>query len=257
LNAERRRAKQAALNDFYSMIFSIAARRGLSFFNFGYADPSQRDNCTEASEPYQLELYRQTALAVGADLFVGACVLEISSGLGGGLAYLDRSFKPRICIGLDHALPAVLSSRQRFGLITVQGEAEDLRLPNEAFDIVLNVEASHAYFGEAFLNEITRVLRPGGIAAISDARLLSPSDAEGWLKGSFARCGMQLRSFRDITQNVALACELDDPRREAFLLHVPRPLQSSVRAGLGGTTTTRYQQLRDKRLTYFIATAMK
>jgi SAM-dependent methyltransferase len=255
--AEAKIGAHRAAPYYYSMIFWFAARHGLSCFNFGYADPSQPLSQPDASEPYQLELYAQTTFAVGPDLVRGACVLEISSGLGGGLAYIARTFKPRMCIGLERALPAVLSSRRRFGLIAVQGDAENLRLPDAAFDIVLNVEASHVYFSDAFLGEIARVLRPGGILALADSRLLSPSQSEEWLKSSFARCGLSLIGFRDITQNVATSCELDDPRREKLLLKLPNPLRSAVRTLLGGTTTPNYQNLRDRRSTYFIATARK
>jgi len=52
-----------------------------------------------------------------------------------------------------------LSARQRFGLITVKADATDLRLPSDAFDVVINVEASHVYFGDAFLAEAAAASR--------------------------------------------------------------------------------------------------
>ena len=66
-----------------------------------------------------------------------------------------------------------------------------------------------------------------------------------------------MTSFRDITENVAIACELDDPRREALLLKVPPPFRPALRTLLDGVTTPNYQNLRDRRSTYFIATATK
>ena len=45
----------------------------------------------------------------------------------------------------------------------MQGDAQDLPFPDESFDAVINVEASHIYPNfERFLGEVARVLRPGG-----------------------------------------------------------------------------------------------
>lgn len=255
--AERKIGSKRAAPYYYSAVFWGAARHGVSCFNYGYADLSDTGNEQDRSEKYQLELYRQTALAITADLFSNACVLEISSGLGGGLDYLSRAFKPRLCVGLELAMPAVVSSRRRFGLIVVQGEAENLNLPDEAFDIVLNVEASHVYWGDAFLGEAARVLRPGGVFAIADSRGLTPEEAEVWLENDLRRSGLNMASFRDVTENVARACELDDPRREALLLRAPPPVRGALRTMLGGVKTPNYRNLRDRRSTYFIATATK
>ncbi|HUZ67238.1 MAG TPA: class I SAM-dependent methyltransferase, partial [Beijerinckiaceae bacterium] len=255
--AERRIGTRRAAPYYYSAIFRLAPRYGLSCFNFGYADAHEAVDHPGSSEPYQLELYRQTALAIGADRLRDACLLEISSGLGGGLAYIHRVFKPRLSIGLERALSAVLSSRRRFGLITVQGDAVDLRLPNAAFDVVINVEASHVYFDDVFVGEVARVMRPGGAVAITDSRLLSPSESKKMLETSFERCGLSLVSFREITSNVAKACELDDPRRERVLAKLPFFLRPAIRTMLGGITTPNFVNLRDNRSTYFIAVGMK
>ena len=252
--AERRIGTKRAAPHYYSLVYRFAPRLGVSCFNFGYADSALAD-LPEGPEPYQLELYRQVALAAGRDVLRGGCVLEISSGLGGGLAFVAKTFAPRLCVALERAMPAVSSARRRLGLIAVQGDAEDLRLPDAAFDVVLNVEASHVYYGPAFLAEVARVLRRGGIFAIADSRSMSPAAAEQWLRDDFEQSGLALRSFRDITSNVAAACELDDPRREAILAKLPYPLRGLLRTMLGGVTTPNYAQLKTGRGVYFIATA--
>ena len=162
-----------------------------------------------------------------------------------------------MAVGVDLALPAVVSARERLGLIAVRGDATDLRLPSNAFDVVINVEASHIYFGAAFLAEAARVLRPGGRFVLTDNRRMSPEQAQGWLTEAFAPHGLRLSGFRDITANVARSCELDTPRRESLLARVPFVIRSPLREMLGGASTATYANLRSGQSTYFIATADK
>ena len=154
-------------------------------------------------------------------------------------------------------MPAVTSARNRLGLIAVQGDATDLRLPSEAFDVVINVEASHVYFGSAFLAEVARVLRPGGRFVLADSRGMSAENVQSWLTEAFAPYGLRLIGFRDITANVARSCELDTSRRERLLARVPTIFRSPLREMIGGAATSAYANLRDRRSTYFIVTADK
>ena len=196
-------------------------------------------------------------LAADEDRLDQACLLEISSGLGGGLAYIARTFGVRLAVGLERVLPAVLSSRRRFDLISIQGDGEDLRLPDAAFDIVLNVEASHVYFGKKFLSEVARVLRPGGLFLLTNSRPLQPNETKEWVRRSFVEHGLLLTSFRDISPNVVRACELDGPRREAILKKLPLPFRPALRKFIGCSTSPSYLNLRNHKTTYFIAVGSK
>ena len=257
-HAERRMGTRRGAEIYYGLVFRFVARLGVSCFNYGYAEISEQRTPNETGdEPFQLELYRQTALAAGENRLAGALVLEVSCGLGGGLAHVVKTFSPRLAIGTDLVATAVARARQRFGLVIVQADATDLRLPNETFDVVLSVEASHAYFGDAYLAEIARVLRRDGRFVLTDNRLMSPQTARAWLTEALAPHGLALVDFRDITTNVKRSCELDTPRRERLLAKLPLPMRSPLRAMIGGTSTTAYANMRDGRTCYFIATAEK
>ena len=108
-----------------------------------------------------------------------------------------------------------------------------------------------------FLAEVARVLRPGGRFVLTDNRAMSPECAQRWLTDAFAPHGLRFSGFRDITANVSRSCELDTPRRDRLLDRAPFFLRSPIREMLGCSGTSVYADLRDRRTTYFIATADK
>jgi ubiquinone/menaquinone biosynthesis C-methylase UbiE len=86
------------------------------------------------------------------------------------------------------------------------------QLPFEdaAFEVVVNVEASHVYSDERlFFREAHRVLRPGGPFLFADFRTRRHAcDLEVLLR----QIGFEGK-LHDITRNVARACALDSGRR--------------------------------------------
>ena len=240
---------------YYDVVFRFASTWGVSCFNYGYS-PVSADVAADKSigEPYQIEMYRQASRAVGREKFAGAAVLEISCGLGGGLAHLSKTLNIGVPVALDRAGGGVRSAHKRFGLPTVKADAMSLPLATASIDIVINVEASHVYFEDAFLNEVARVLKPNGTLVLIDSRDLTPSDAQAYLQDHLGRVGMRLTTFRDITQNVVDSCVADTPRREALLKRVPFFVRSSLRPMLGVEGSSRYECFRSRKTTYFIST---
>ena len=135
------------------------------FFNFGYEeDPPMGLTLAAADEPnrYGIQLYHVTAAQV--DL-TGKRVLEVSCGAGGGASYIMRNLGPAAYTGLDLNPASVDKCRARHnlsGLDFVQGDAEDLPFPDQSFDAVINVEASHQYpHFPRFLAEVNSLIRYG------------------------------------------------------------------------------------------------
>jgi SAM-dependent methyltransferase len=240
---------------YYDVVFRVAATWGVSCFNYGYA-PLSPEVAADASigEPYQIEMYRQASQAVGREKFADAAVLEISCGLGGGLSHLSRTLGTRVAVALDRARGGVRSAHRRFALPTVMGDAMSLPVATSSVDVVINVEASHVYFEDAFLAEVARVLKPGGTFVLIDSRDLTPADAQTYLETNLGRVGLRLSSFRDITQNVVDSCVADTPRREALLKRVPFFIRPSLRPMLGVEGSSRYECFRSRKTTYFIST---
>jgi len=144
------------------------------FFNFGYEeDPPMALPLagSDESNRYCIQLYHVTASQV--DL-TGKQVLEVSCGAGGGASYIVRKLGPASYTGLDLNPASIDKCRDRHrlpGLDFVQGDAENLPFPDQSFDAVINVEASHQYpHFPRFLSQVARVLRPGGHFLYTDSR---------------------------------------------------------------------------------------
>ena len=241
---------------YYDVAFRVASSWGVSCFNYGYAPLSpERASATDCVEPYQLEMYAQAASDAGLDGFRGATVLEISCGMGGGLAHLSRTLGIGTAVALDRAMPGVRSAHGRFGLSAVKADAVTLPVASRSVDVVLNVEASHVYWGDAFLSEVARVLRPGGRFVLVDSRDLSVDGVRAYLNEPLLKAGLRLQRVRDVTANVIASCVADSPRREALLAKVPFFVRPSMRPMLGIEGTSRYECFRSGKTTYFIAVA--
>jgi len=209
------------------------------FLNYGFAHLDSAAHTLKLSthdEPhrYPLQLYHHVASAVDWD---GQDALEVGSGRGGGSAYIMRRFAPRSIIGLDLTSKAIDFCNRHYrveGLSFVRGDAESMRLADDTFDIVINVESSLYYPNvERFFEEVVRVLKPGGYFLYTDLRYCEEMDA--W-RAQLRSTGLQLIKEEDITPNVIRALELDHARRRTLIKrYVPKWLQSPF-AGFAGVT---------------------
>ena len=99
--------------------------------------------------------------ATGA-LTPSAELLEIGTGTGGMLhALLARGYQVR---GVERSLERIAESRRWFGDLPVQ-QVTDTHLPfdDEVFDVVMSFDVfEHIRDSDAHLQEVHRVLRPGG-----------------------------------------------------------------------------------------------
>jgi ubiquinone/menaquinone biosynthesis C-methylase UbiE len=197
---------------YYSFITRISGD-DLVFMNFGYEeDPPMTLPLEGADEPnrFPIQLYHRTATQVDLK---GKKVLEVSCGHGGGASYLVRTLGPASYTGLDLNSTGVDSCRKRHqlpGLDFVQGNAENLPFPDQSFDAVINIEASHCYTQfPRFLAEVARVLRPGGHFLYADVR---QGDGVAKWNEDLDDAPMRLMSERVINEEVARAVEKDVPQ---------------------------------------------
>jgi SAM-dependent methyltransferase len=212
----------------YQYVSGRLGEAPIRFLNHGYAvtEPTAASlPLPAADEPHRLsiQLYHRVAGAVSLE---GKRVLEVSSGRGGGAAFCARAFQPALLLAIDRSPKAVAYCGRQYRFPNLRfavGDAENLLVPAQSFDAVLNVEASHAYGDpEKFLAEAHRVLRPGGCVLLADYRLRTGLPV--WER-QFQRAGFEIRDREDISHQVVRALELStEERLELIRRFVPRLL---------------------------------
>jgi ubiquinone/menaquinone biosynthesis C-methylase UbiE len=200
------------------MTRKMVLQEDVVFLNWGYEeDPPLGIPLGESDEPnrYSIQLYHQTATQ--ADLS-GKKVLECSSGHGGGASYITRTLHPASYTGLDFNSDGVAFCQKRHqlpGLEFVQGDAQNLPFPDESFDAVINVEASHIYPDfERFVSEVARVLRPGGHFLHADFR--NRGNFHEW-DTSLGNPRLRIVSEKNISEQVLRGLRLNSPRSEDLI----------------------------------------
>jgi fatty-acid O-methyltransferase len=203
---------ESLTQDIQKFIYRYATRRldddDVVFLNYGYEeDPAMGVPLSADDEPnrYPIQLYHRTATQVDIG---GREVLEVGCGHGGGASYLVRTLNPASYTGMDLNPVGVEFCRKRHqvaGLDFVEGDAENLPFDDQSFDAVINVESSHLYPRfDRFLEEVARVLRPGGHFLYADLR--TSFGVAGW-EAELARSPLRTVSERTINPEVVRAME--------------------------------------------------
>ncbi len=222
------------------------------FMNYGFTDDSDLE-LSKGDEPDRLfiQLYNMNVRDVELG---GREVLEIGSGRGGGASWIARTYKPKSLLAVDYSAEAVALSQGWFtdqdNLEFKEGNAQDLPLPDESFDIAYNVESSHCYANiPDFLSEVLRVLRPGGKFCWTDMR---DSRTMEKMHDQFLTTGFSIESRTDVTKNVVDALDLiDEGRREMIRQSSPASLRKSFETFGGVPGTPVYEALKSGKIQYF------
>jgi SAM-dependent methyltransferase len=225
-----------------------------TLMNYGYADldsgalPPALEPGDEG-ERYCLQLYHHAAAPV--DLR-DKDVVEISCGRGGGASYLKRCLGAKSVTGVDLSTNQITFCRRVHkvpGLRFVQGAAEDIPLPDDCADAVVNIEASCLYQDtDRFFDEVRRILRAGGHFVYADIHRRCDVDT---LFTKLDRSGLVTAACQDITANVVRALALDHDRREAGVRqYAPFFLRGLIRSFAGTQGTRIPNGLADASLAY-------
>ncbi len=176
----------------------------------------------------------------------------MSCGHGGGADYLVRTFRPAEYTGLDFNAEGIAYCRKKHtlpGLDFVHGNAEELPFQDESFDTVINVEASHNYpTFTKFLDEVARVLRPGGEFLFTDMRF--SEDCADW-EYELANSKLRKTSERIINQDVMRGLENNATRGvELIRRHLPKLLHNFARDFAAVPGSRSYNNLENGKMSY-------
>jgi ubiquinone/menaquinone biosynthesis C-methylase UbiE len=241
-------------------LYQYLARRArehedLLFWNFGFADPDSNGKKllledSDEKHRYCIQLYDHVASSVDLK---GQDVLEVGCGCGGGSSFIMKRHFPRSYSAVDLAEEAIELCNQHHsvpGLSFFCGQAESLPFEKDAFDVVINVESSHAYGSfDHFLREVQRVLRLNGYFLFTDFR---HKDRMDQLRRSLENSGFQIHKEEIITPHVLRAMELDHERKMNLLNRkAPKLLLNSLKYWWGTRDSRRYELFSSGEDIYF------
>jgi ubiquinone/menaquinone biosynthesis C-methylase UbiE len=226
-----------------------------TYMNYGFSALNANDNVpdldiNDESNRLSFQLYHHLAAEVDLQ---NKAILEIGSGRGGGASMINKYHKPEKIVGLDYSGQAIKLCKKKHkqdGLTFVKGDAENLPFGKESFDAVINVESSHCYVSmKQFLQEVKKVLRPGGHFLYTDFR---SSDEIKNLESHISESGMKIIKKRDITPNVVKALNEDHDRRMKVISeNVPRFFVKQFREFAGVRNSVVYKEFVKRECIYF------
>jgi ubiquinone/menaquinone biosynthesis C-methylase UbiE len=207
------------------------------FLNLGYEeDPPMAVPLAASDEPdrFCIQLYHR--VAAQTDL-AAKNVLEVSCGHGGGASYVTRTMCPASYTGLDLNPAGIEVCRRTHrlpGLEFVCGDAQNLPFDDRTFDAVVNIEASHCYPSlPRFLDEVARVLRPGGCLVYADVRRY---DHVAEWESALADAPMRMVAKEIISDHVVRGLEKSLPRSQhMFTRRTPPLLRGLVRGAVAAS----------------------
>ena len=151
----------------------------------------------------------------------GKDVLEVGCGRGGGLSYINRYLSPKTVTGLDLNSKAIKFCQKNYSgekNTFLQGNAQLLKFESNSFDVVINVESSHRYNQMSkFLDEVYRVLRPGGYLLLADFRV---QDEIAILNERLRNANFKVVTTEIITPNVLEALMLSSRETENLIKRI-------------------------------------
>jgi len=193
--------------------------QGIDFLNYAFQDTEASPlTLSVGDEPNRPNIQLYEHVRGGVDLR-GLRVLEVSCGHGGGASYFARTYQPAEYVGLDlnpEAIRHCQARHQVAGLRFQVGDAQKLPFPEASFDVVINVEASHCYPDfPGFVDEVARVLKPGGRFCHADLRYQNSIDE--WISALAKHPQLRLDEMRLINPEVIRGMELNTPRYVAMV----------------------------------------
>lgn len=227
-------------NAWYSYVTKLDRVGEALFLNYGYAgenDGTVQLKSADEANRFSIQLYHHIATSVPLK---ERDVVEVGCGRGGGASYIARYLAPKFLVAIDICEAAIRFNERHYrnqrNVKFIVGDAHNLPLGDNRYDVIMNVESSHHYSGmEQFLAEVYRVIKASGYFLMACFR---KRNEVLHLKEDLLGSGMVLIKEEDITSNVIKALDLDNERRVKLMGKlVPRILRKAAEefAGIKGS----------------------
>jgi len=229
------------------------------FLNYGFYPPEGNTiDLHPEDEPDRQAIQLYHHVASGADL-KDKHVLEVSCGHGGGASFVKRYHKPRAYTAIDQNPKAIAFNRKTHGALGIDfrvGDAQALDFPEQHFDAVLNVEASHCYPRQLdFFNSVHRVLKNDGHFLYTDFRT---ADAAPKMDRDLTTAGFKVQSKTDITPHVLEALKRNTTRYRGLVhKYIPKMLHPIFEKFAGVEGSQVYRWFATRYYTYYFYTLTK
>jgi len=238
----------------YWYISHMDSKGEVTFLNYGYADNKKLElQKNDEKNRYPIQLYHHVANSIPLK---GLDVLEVGCGRGGGASYIARYLTPNSIKGFDICRKAIDFCNRYYslkGLSFCYGNALDAPYTNNNFDVVINVESSHRYANMGrFLDEVYRVLKPGGYFLFADLR---DRESIKFLRKQLNSSKLKVVKEEIITEHVLKALDLDHERRVELINRLaPKVFRAFTREFAGTKETRLYKSFltREKEYLHYI-----
>jgi len=242
----------------YDIFAERAPNAELKLMNYGYDSDAMELSLKkdDEQERYPIQLYHY--VCSHADIR-NKNILEVGSGRGGGASYIARYLSPKSIKGIDIS-PNAINLCNKFynqkNLSFTVGDSENIPFKENSHDIVINVESSHCYGSMTnFLNEVNRVLIPGGMLLFCDFRSI---DGINELYEYFNQSNLKFVNRFDITSNILRGLDkLSDYRKSNIQKRVPVLIRNLFESYAGVKNTDIYNGFKDGEMLYVCALLKK
>ena len=212
----------------YQRLGKRAHDSGWTFMNYGFKNQSILNlEPGDESDRMFIQLYHHITSQLPIK---DQAILEVGSGRGGGASFISRYHHPKSVTGIDYSKSAIKLSNKLHSsvdrLVFKLGDADNLAFEDSTFDAVLNIESSHCYGNmERFLDEVYRVIKPGGYFGWADLRAKNMVEET---EIAFKKSGFTCIKNDVITTEVIDALDdIHDVKMAMITNHVPMFLQKA------------------------------
>lgn len=170
--------------------------------------------------------YREQIIPLAVDLLAGyQSILDVGTGDGQILRALSAADSQRLMVGVDPIVAQVTEAKKRGGRYAL-GEAEALPVSDASFDAALAcLVFEHIDGFEAALNEVARVVKPGGRFVFMLNHPLLQTPGSGWIDDHILE-----EQYWRVGPYLVETAVVEEVQKDVFIRFIHRPLHRYLNA---------------------------